>query len=169
MIQGRPVSGRQRGAVILAPGLEERIRAHGAEAYPHECCGLLVGVWEEGGRTVVRRVEPARNLNTERAHDRYELDPLDYLRVDREARQAGMEVVGFYHSHPNSPPLPSVTDAERAWSAYTYIILSVADGKPGDMRAWTFDESLGVFDEQAVVVEGGEGSGSKGGRSQEAR
>ena len=145
--------------VVLPEHCRERIRAHAAADYPHECCGLLVGTWQEGGRTVVERVEPARNLNTERAHDRYELDPTDYLRVDREAREAGLEVVGFYHSHPDSPPLPSVTDARQAWPTYTYIILSVVGGEPGEMRAWLFDESADVFDEQEVRGDGAAGAG----------
>lgn len=157
MSEGRPVSGRRRGVVVLPEYCRERIRAHAAAEYPHECCGLLVGTWQEGGRTVVERVEPARNLNTERAHDRYELDPMDYLRVDRDAREAGLDVVGFYHSHPDSPPLPSVTDARQAWPAYTYIIISVTGGEPGTMRAWTFDESAEVFDEQEVRGDGAAG------------
>lgn len=161
MSEGRPVSGRHRGVVVLPEECREGIRAHAAADYPHECCGLLVGTWQEGGRTVVERVEPARNLNTERARDRYELDPMDYLRVDREAREAGLEVVGFYHSHPDSPPLPSVTDARQAWPAYTYIIISVAGGEPGEMRAWTFDEAAGVFDEQLVQGKDAAGLGAR--------
>lgn len=169
MTEGRPVSGRSRGVVVLPEHCRERIRAHAAADYPHECCGLLVGTWQEGGRTVVERVEPARNLNTERAHDRYELDPMDYLRVDREAREAGLEVVGFYHSHPDSPPLPSVTDARQAWPAYTYIIVSVVGGEPEQMRAWVFDEAAAVFDEQEVAGGGTAGPGLEEGGPPEGR
>lgn len=126
------------------------IAAHAAGTYPEECCGILAGVWPGGGTTRVRWVARARNVERERRHDRYELDTGDFLRVDREARQQGLEIVGFYHSHPGGRPVPSRYDAERAWPAYTYLIAGVQPGGPVAVRAWVFDPESEAFVEQCL-------------------
>lgn len=118
--------------------------------YPQEVCGLLVGS-REGGNTVVHRAEPVANLETERADDRYRLDPDAFLVVDRAARRQGLDVVGIWHTHPEHPPRPSATDLELAWTGYVYLILSVIDGTAVEPRAWQLQNE--VFIEQPIVEE----------------
>lgn len=130
----------------------EAMKRHAAAAYPLEGCGLLVGVGAAGGRVVVIRAEPARNVERERPHDRYELDPRDYMRVDREAAQAGLEVVGFYHSHPDGPAIPSQTDVERSWPGFRYVIVAVQRGTPVEVRGWVFSPDRRAYQEQPVEV-----------------
>ncbi len=132
--------------------------SHLVEAsYPFEACGLLVGrVGDTRIDTV--RICPARNLNRERPEDRYLLDPQDFLAADQAARAQGLEIVGFWHSHPNSPARPSQTDLESAWEGYSYLIISVTgaggDGAEGAgaFRSWRLIDNR--FLEEAIDTGG---------------
>lgn len=136
--------------IVIPRAVMEQIRQHAEEAYPHECCGLFVGVIDPDGTRRVIRAERARNTNTERAHDRFELDPDDFLRIDQAARADGYEVIGCYHSHPDHPAEPSQYDAERAFPAFSYLIVSVQNGKSTDAYSWQFNEALGQFGQELV-------------------
>ena len=120
----------------LPATLLARIRDHGRAAYPHECCGLMLGVIDAAGWHV-HAVEPADNAAGDRGRDRYDLPPETYLRADREARARGWDIVGIYHTHPDAAPHPSRTDLAEAWPAYVYLILRVDAGQPADAAAWT--------------------------------
>jgi proteasome lid subunit RPN8/RPN11 len=111
--------------------LEEMARA----GYPLETCGLLLGLTRQDG-SEVKRVAQARNLNQERAHDRYELDPLDFLQIDERARAEGFEIVGVWHSHPDHPAQPSETDRAGAWEGWSYVIVSVTGDGIAELRCW---------------------------------
>ncbi len=115
--------------------------------YPLEACGLLVGRAANGACTVVR-LRRARNLNTERARDRFELDPGDYLAAEHEARVAGLDVVGVWHTHPDQPARPSATDREWAWPGWSYLILSVGREGVAEMRSWRLAD--GAFAEEEI-------------------
>jgi proteasome lid subunit RPN8/RPN11 len=119
----------------LNGALRERLRHWARQGYPHECCGLLLGTAADGA-VRVEEVTTARNLNTERAQDRFELDPQDFLRADALARERGLEVVGVWHTHPDHPALPSATDLDSAWEGWSYLILSVAAQGVPAMRSW---------------------------------
>lgn len=106
--------------------------------YPHEVCGLLVGRLEEGVVRVERLVH-ARNLREDRANDRYLLDPQAFLDTDRAARRDGLEIVGVWHSHPDAPARPSVTDLESAWPGWSYVIVSIARGGAADLRSYRLE------------------------------
>ncbi len=121
--------------LTITRAIKASIEAHAVEAYPHECCGVLVGRVEADGRVAVESAR-AGNLNTQRAHDRFDLDPKDYMRIDREARARGLDIVGIYHSHPDHPALPSETDLTAAWEGYSYIIVAVNRGQPGDFHSY---------------------------------
>lgn len=136
--------------IVIPQTVMERVRQHAEETYPHECCGLFVGHVDADGLRRVVRAERARNTNTERAHDRFELHPEDFLRIDREARAEGYEVIGCYHSHPDHPAEPSEYDAERAFPAFSYLIVSVQQGKSTDAYSWQFNEAIGQFGQEAV-------------------
>lgn len=108
----------------------DSFRRHGEETYPHECCGVLLGRQEDDGTRVVTSVARAGNTRTDSAHNRYNIDPKELVRVQREGRQRGEDIVGFYHSHPDHPAQWSQTDhAEAHWIGCSYVITSVEKGK----------------------------------------
>lgn len=126
--------------LLLDRGCTESIREHGRRQYPQECCGFLVG--RLGERREVGLAVPARNVHeeAERRRDRFTIDPRDFMLADREARRRGLEIVGFYHSHPDHPARPSATDAEWAHPVYSYLILSVLQGEPDELTSWQFED-----------------------------
>jgi proteasome lid subunit RPN8/RPN11 len=133
---------------IEKPALEA-IQAHGAEGYPHEICGIMLGPRGDGLVTEVRR---ARNIIVERARDRYEIDPRDHIRIQKEADAMGFDIVGYYHSHPDHPAQASRFDTERAWAGYVYLIVSIQEGKPVDANSFVADKDGGPFHPEPLVV-----------------
>jgi len=119
----------------LPSALREQLEAFARAGYPDEACGLLIGR-TAGGAVRIERLTSARNLNRTRARDRYELDPRDFLAADREARSAGLEIVGIWHTHPDHPARPSETDRAAAWTGYSYVIVSVSARDVAEMRSW---------------------------------
>src|ERR1051325_10415120 len=107
----------------------DELRRHGEETYPHECCGALLGRFVDGDRAVEAAVR-CGNTRTDRAQDRYQIDPAELVRIQREGRAQGRDIVGFYHSHPDHPAQWSQTDlAEAHWIGCSYVITSVEKGK----------------------------------------
>jgi proteasome lid subunit RPN8/RPN11 len=105
------------------------LRRHGEETYPHECCGVLLGRMD-GDERVVTSVARAANTRTDSAHNRYNIDPKDLIRIQREGREHGEDIIGFYHSHPDHPARWSQTDlAEAHWFGCSYVITSVEKGR----------------------------------------
>ena len=103
----------------------DALRQHGEETYPHECCGVLLGTSEDGVNTVAATMR-AGNTRTDSAHNRYQIAPQELIRIQREARQRGLDIVGFYHSHPDHPAQWSKTDfAEAHWFGCSYVITCV--------------------------------------------
>jgi proteasome lid subunit RPN8/RPN11 len=101
------------------------LRAHGEETYPHECCGVLLG----NAAADVRQTVRAGNTRTDSAHNRYNIAPEELVRIQRQARKLGLDIVGFYHSHPDHPAMWSSTDfAEAHWVGCSYVITSVEKG-----------------------------------------
>lgn len=111
----------------------KQIYAHAKETYPYECCGFLLGHFEDGGLT--RQVQPATNQNRERT-DRFVISGKEFARVQFAADEAGLEIIGVYHSHPDWPPIPSQTDMESAWEEIYYLIVSVHEGLPLNTNIW---------------------------------
>jgi proteasome lid subunit RPN8/RPN11 len=111
----------------------QALRAHGEETYPHECCGVLLGKTQPDGNLVVNSVHQivrAGNTRTDSAHNRYNIAPEELVRIQRQARKLGLDIVGFYHSHPDHPARWSPTDfAEAHWIGCSYMITSVDKGK----------------------------------------
>ncbi|HEX3822236.1 MAG TPA: M67 family metallopeptidase [Candidatus Sulfotelmatobacter sp.] len=108
----------------------DAIRVHGEETYPHECCGVLLGSFTDDGARVVTHAVRCGNTRTDSAHNRYNIDPKDLVRIQREGRERGEDIVGFYHSHPDHPAQWSSTDfAEAHWIGCSYVITSVEKGK----------------------------------------
>ena len=106
----------------------EAIRAHGEETYPNECCGALLGRSASTGWSIVASVK-AGNTRTDSAHNRYQIAPVELVKIEREARGQGLSIGGFYHSHPDHPAQWSQTDlAEAHWLGCSYVITAVAKG-----------------------------------------
>jgi len=131
---------------------------HMESAYPHECCGLMIGTWAEGER-VVHAFRKCRNLNTERAHDRYEMDPLCQLKAQKEFAGTPWDIVGIYHSHPDHPSKASQTDTDRAFAGYSYVIVSVQKGIVATAQSWDLNEAEKKFYEEPLIIDGAEGDG----------
>src|SRR5882724_10000088 len=108
----------------------DAIRLHGEETYPHECCGVLLGRFEDDGTRTVTSTARGGNTRTDSAHNRCNIDPRELVRIQREARDRGEDILGFYHSHPDHPAKWSPTDlAEAHWLGCSYVITAVDSGK----------------------------------------
>ena len=129
----------------MSPVAWTALRGHAEAGYPHEVCGILLG---RDGRALEAR--PCGNRNTERAHDRYQMDPQDQLRIEKEARQRDLDVLGYYHSHPDHPAQASATDNQLSWEGVYYLIVAVRDGKVADQRAWWRDPGLPGLEEKVL-------------------
>ncbi len=113
----------------LSRTLYEQLRAHGEQTYPYECCGILLGKVTDQSMEVVSLVR-AGNTRTDAAHNRYHIDPKELLAAQREGRRLGLDILGFYHSHPDHPAQWSATDfAEAHWFGCSYVITSVEGNK----------------------------------------
>lgn len=117
-------------ALRIQRALFEQMRQHAERSYPHECCGVLVGLFNSDTDRTVERVAPCVNASIGSQHNRYEISALDLSKIQREARFAGQQIVGFYHSHPDHPANWSATDLDQAhWSGCSYVIISVEKGR----------------------------------------
>jgi proteasome lid subunit RPN8/RPN11 len=140
----------------------QALRAHGEETYPHECCGALLGHAVPGGNHV-HSIVRAGNTRTDRAHDRYNIAPEELIRIQRQARGLGLDIVGFYHSHPDHPAQWSKTDFEEAhWVGCSYIITEIAGGKAAVTNSFflsgTSEEDKQFIDEPVEIeIEQGKG------------
>lgn len=129
------------------------IRAHGEATYPEECGGLLLGALIDGSR-VISEVMPMENVRPDSRHNRVQIDPLAYARAEREASKRGLGVWGYYHSHPDHPAVPSGFDLDHApFTEWSYLIVSVREGRAEEVRAWTVREDRSQFDEEEFSEE----------------
>ena len=134
----------------------QAIRAHGEETYPHECCGVLLGKNEAGVGNRVQQIVRAGNTRTDSAHNRYNIAPQELVRIQRQARGLGLDIVGFYHSHPDHPAQWSVTDfAEAHWLGCSYIITSVEKGAAATTNSFLLSgtsEENKQFEDEAIEI-----------------
>jgi proteasome lid subunit RPN8/RPN11 len=111
----------------------KQIYAHAKETYPFECCGFLLGSFDDNG--LVQHVRRATNQNADRT-DRFIISPEEFAQTQFAADDAGMDIIGIYHSHPDWPPIPSQTDMESAWEDVYYLIASVHESMPLNTNVW---------------------------------
>jgi proteasome lid subunit RPN8/RPN11 len=164
------------GTVRISVAAVEAIEGHAREGYPFEICGFLVGLTTEAGRDI-REAWPVRNAWEESAElraemlagieaaggtagtDRWEaaseerrflVSPQDTVRAMKRSRDAGMDLIGVYHTHPNHPAIPSDFDRDAAWPEWSYVIVSVREGQVADFRSWTLVEDGSRFEEELV-------------------
>ena len=133
-------------AIALLPAVNAAIRAHGREAFPHECCGALLG--RDG---VVHEAFALPNTTEEGPRRRFLVRPDDYRAAEQRARDAGLELLGFYHSHPDHPAKPSQYDLDHAWPSFSYVIVSVMAGADSALTSWQLKADRSAFDEEQVT------------------
>ena len=141
--------------VWIRAELAEKIRRHGEENYPHECCGALLGRDANSqGRPEREILElyPLVNRREDSPRTRFSVAPGDVMGADRAAEARGLGVVGWYHSHPDHPARPSEYDREHAWPWYSYIIVSVQNGNPRDMTSWRLQDDRSAFVPEEVEI-----------------
>jgi proteasome lid subunit RPN8/RPN11 len=145
------------GILHLSRAVYEAIRAHGEQTYPNECCGALLGKSTSNGWNV-EAVVAAGNTRTDSAHNRYQIAPLELVKIEREARRQGLGIAGFYHSHPDHPAQWSSTDlAEAHWLGCSYVITAVAQGKAAVTNSFMLagaTEEDKRFEQETILVDG---------------
>ncbi len=131
----------------ISRALLTEIHRHLEAGYPQEACGVMLG--RDG---VVTEIVPAENQRTDSAHNRYLIDPLAYLKIERDADQRGRQVLGIYHSHPDVAARPSQFDLDHALPCFSYLIVSVCRGKAVDTQSWRLREDRTQFDHEPVDI-----------------
>lgn len=134
----------------------KQVRQHGERDYPHECGGLLVGRFDAAAneKTVVELLPMQNSSAEETRHNRVLILPQDVLRGERYARSKGLDVVGYYHSHPDDAAVPSQFDLDHALPVWSYIIVSVERGAAVDLRSWEMRSDRSKFDEEKIENSG---------------
>ena len=133
----------------LTEKIYRALRSHGEETYPHECCGVLLGRSDNGVNTVAEAVR-AGNTRTDSAHNRYNISPQELIRIQRQGRENGWDIVGFYHSHPDHPAQWSTTDlAEAHWTGCSYVITAVEKGSAQQTNSFRL---MGSSEEDKALV-----------------
>ena len=135
--------------LVISAGHLDAAGKHAAASYPDECCGVLIGR-SLGDDTVVERLLSADNERDDSRHNRYLINPETVLAAQKEARARGLDVVGYYHSHPDHPAVPSEFDREHAWPGVSYLIVSVEKGNVADARSWRLADDREKFDEEKI-------------------
>lgn len=136
--------------------LAERIRAHGAEAYPHECCGALLGrdsaAADPNATREVLALFPVVNRRDDSPRNRFAVTAEDVRDADMAAQKQGLEVIGWYHSHPDHPARPSQYDQDHAWPWYSYVIVSIENGSPQEMTSWRLADDRHAFSPEGIEI-----------------
>lgn len=144
---------------MLNPVIEAAIRRHAADAYPFECCGALIGKPSQTNGFSIVEALALSNVTaasgTDQSGDtdarrRFLVSPEEYRQAEARATTTGAELVGFYHSHPDHPAIPSQYDLDHAWPNLSYLIVSVRDGVPAELRSWRLRPDRSGFDEEAI-------------------
>ena len=133
-------------AITLRKSVGDAIRAHGVETYPNECCGAMYG--REG---VVSEVFKLPNTTEEGPRRRFLVRPGDYREAESKAAELGLDLMGFYHSHPDHPARPSQYDLDHAWPFFSYVIVSVHQAVPQDMTSWLLQDDRSAFSEETLT------------------
>ncbi len=139
--------------LIIGKHHDEEMRAHGERDYPYECCGLMLGRFEDDRKNVLETY-PISNAREEQAkRNRFLIRPEELMHGEKYARGKGLEVVGFYHSHPDDVAVPSPYDLEHAWPTYSYIVVAVEKGYAAELRSWEMESDRSRFSEEEIVSE----------------
>jgi proteasome lid subunit RPN8/RPN11 len=135
--------------VKLSSQLLHQIHQHLESGYPNEACGVMLG---KNG--VITEIATADNQRMDSARNRYLIDPLMYLKLEKDADKHGLDVLGIYHSHPDVAARPSQFDLDHAWPNFSYLIVSVVKGKAVESNSWRLRDDRSAFDQEAVEISG---------------
>ena len=151
--------------LCMSRDLAEGIRRHGAETFPHECCGALLGRDSASNEKVIAPDEslvgtprevlglfPLVNRRDDSPRNRFAVTADDVRDAEKAAREHGLEVIGWYHSHPDHPARPSDFDREHAWPWYSYVIVSVMNGEPADMTSWRLNDDRQNYSAEGIEI-----------------
>jgi len=150
--------------LVISGQLREKVRAHGAEAYPFECCGALLGrdsaevagsdpaKYPVAAEREILALYPLINRREDSPRNRFSVTSEDVMAAEKEARRHGLDVVGWYHSHPDHPARPSQYDRDHAWPWYSYIIVSVENGVPQEMTSWRLNDDRQEFSPEGIEI-----------------
>ena len=146
----------------MSADIAQKIRQHGADTYPHECCGALLGRDNVDGDATTAGVQfplrevaalyPLINRRDDSPRNRFSVTAEDVREAEKVARDKNLDVVGWYHSHPDHPAKPSQYDREHAWPWYSYVIVSVANGKPADMTSWRLNDDRSDYACEDITI-----------------
>ena len=140
----------------MSHDVAEGIRRHGAETFPHECCGALLGRDASGEQNESPRevlaLFPLVNRRDDSPRNRFAVTAEDVRDAEKAAAERGLEVVGWYHSHPDHPARPSAFDREHAWPWYSYVIVSVMGGAPAEMTSWRLNDDRRDYSPESIEI-----------------
>ncbi len=140
-------------AVVIPATLQQRIFTHLQSTYPNEGGGFLLGQVTENTKHIVDTIQINNVFAEEEQYHRYAMTPQDWVRLEDEADERNLTLIGYYHSHPDAPAIPSVYDRDHAWPNFIYLITSIEQGRAVDMRAWHLQADRTAFDADNLVVE----------------
>ncbi|MDR1985615.1 MAG: M67 family metallopeptidase [Treponema sp.] len=132
--------------------LRQAVMNEGEKAYPNECCGFVLGILKDAGERKMEALIPIGNAReAEEQYHRFKIEPEDFMKAEKEARALNLDIIGFYHSHPDHPARPSDYDREQALPFYSYLIVSVAGGKADILTSWELAADRAAFTEEEIV------------------
>src|SRR5881396_376648 len=137
--------------ICLAQQQLQEMRAHGERDYPFECCGLMLGRFEDTRKKAVETYPISNAREEEAKRNRFLMRPEELMRGEKYAREKHLDVVGFYHSHPDDRAVPAQYDLEHAWPSYSYIVVAVEKGHAADLRSWEMETDRSRFNEEEIT------------------
>jgi proteasome lid subunit RPN8/RPN11 len=147
---------KSESKLVIRGSAQKAIYSRAMGTYPEECCGLLIGSFDssKGIRKVTRAKETANTFEESERYHRFTIDPKEFLIAEREAEEAGEEIVGVYHSHPNAPAKPSEFDRKHAWPGYSYLVIEVRGGQIADAKSWALSDDRERFIPEEMEIIG---------------
>jgi len=136
--------------LIVSDRIKEKIKQHAERDYPDECGGMLIGRFLDGGDKEIVETFPIANAREDSRHNRVLLLPEDVLKAEKHARDVKLDVIGYYHSHPNAPAVPSQYDLDHALPVWSYVIVSVIEGEAVDVASWEMEDDRTKFNEEKL-------------------
>ena len=133
--------------------IRESIANHAVQTHPNECCGFLYGHDKNDGTRVIEEAIPVTNSKDGSQRDRFEIHPEDYMQAEQYSKDNNISFIGIYHSHPDSPAIPSDYDHSHAFPFFSYIIVSAAKDRLLDFRSWILDDEM-QFEEEEISIQG---------------
>ena len=143
--------GVDMSAINLTYDIINQFKKHGEVDYPHECCGFILGSFKDTESIGIEYL-PAANTKEENRERRFLIDPMAYQKAEDEADKRGLSVISIVHSHPDHPDEPSDFDRDHAWPGFSYIIISVQNGKSISYKSWQLHSNRNFFIEENINI-----------------